>query len=164
MPTICEAIGVDLPDGVQGRSIWPLLTGDEYPEAEFESVYGEQGMGGLHFTNDTEVIDPTDDGLLEVCSFDCLNSRSQSGFMRMIRKGDWKLDFDMQGHGQLYNLAEDPVELNNLFGSPETIKVERELLSDLLAWSLRADDPLPLPNGRYRMKTDPRNWWAPYRD
>ncbi len=95
--------------------------------------------------------------------YDSLNSVNQSGFMRMIRKGDWKLDFDMQGRGQLYNLAEDPVELANLFGSPETAKIERELLADLLAWSLRADDPLPLPNGRYKMKTDKRNWWANYR-
>ena len=27
MSTLCEAIGVPLPDGVQGRSLWPLLTG-----------------------------------------------------------------------------------------------------------------------------------------
>lgn len=83
--------------------------------------------------------------------------------MRMIRKGDWKLDFDMQGRGQLYNLAVDPVELKNLFGSPETAEIERELLGDLLGWCLRADDPLPLPNARYKMKIDPRNWWADYR-
>ncbi len=82
----------------------------------------------------------------------------------MLRKGDWKLHFDMQGRAQLYNLKEDPVELNNLFGSPETAAIEGELLADLLAWSLRAQNPLPLPNLRYRMKRDPRNFWAPYRD
>ena len=27
MPTLCEAIGTDIPRGVQGRSLWPLLTG-----------------------------------------------------------------------------------------------------------------------------------------
>ena len=27
--------------------------------------------------------------------------------MRAMRHGDWKLVFDMQEHGQLYNLAED---------------------------------------------------------
>jgi arylsulfatase A-like enzyme len=162
-PTLCEAVGVDLPEGVQGRSVWPLLSGGDYPAEEFQSIYAEQGMGGLHYTDDTEIIDPTRDGLLDICSFDELNSRSQSGMMRMIRKGDWKLDFDMQGSGQLHNLASDPVELHNLYGSPETASLERELLAELLAWSIRADDPLPLPNGRYRMKKDRRNWYADHR-
>ena len=93
----------------------------------------------------------------------CLNSVSQSGTMRMLRKGDWKLVFDMQGRGQLHNLADDPAELDDLCGRPEVADVERELLADLLAWTLRAQDPLPLPRRRYIMKRDPRNWWAPYR-
>ena len=97
-------------------------------------------------------------------AFDELNSRSQSGTMRMLRKGDWKLDFDMQGRARLNNLKDDPVELNNLFGSIETAAIERELLADLRSWSLRAQDPLPLPNLSYRMKRDPRNYWLPFRE
>ena len=58
MPTLCEAVGIPLPDGVQGRSLWPLLTGGAYPEAEFESVYGEQGFGGLHYERGDEHLWP----------------------------------------------------------------------------------------------------------
>ncbi|HUS90434.1 MAG TPA: sulfatase-like hydrolase/transferase [Phycisphaerae bacterium] len=162
-PTICEAVGAPLPAGVQGRSLWPLLTGGEYPRAEFESVYGEQGMGGLHYEEGDGLVDPTADGLHPSISFDCLNSRSQSGTMRAVRKGDWKLIFDMQGRGQLYDLAADPVELANLFGRPEHAAKQQELLADLLAWTIRTADPLPLPDHRYVVKTDPRNWWAGYR-
>ena len=50
----------------------------------------------------------------------------------MLCKGDWKLDLDMHGQGHLYNLAEDPVELTNLYGSAATRDIERELLADLL--------------------------------
>ena len=39
MPTICDMIQVDLPEGVQGRSLWPLLTGKDYPKEEFSSVW-----------------------------------------------------------------------------------------------------------------------------
>jgi arylsulfatase A-like enzyme len=163
MPTLCEAIGVPLPRGVQGRSLWPLLTGADYPAEEFRSVYVEQGMGGLHYVNDTEFVDPTEDGLHSEVSFDCLNSRTQSGTMRMVRKGDWKLAFDMQGRGQLYNLAEDPVELDNLYGKPDVAGVQAELLAELLAWTLRTDDTLPYPDHRYVVKTDPRNWYVPCR-
>ena len=162
MPTLCEAIGAEMPEGVQGRSLWPLLTGNDYPEEEFRSAYAEQGFGGLHYTDD-EPLDPAEDGLKAGAGYDCLNSWTQSGTMRMVRKGDWKLIFDMMGDGQLYNLAEDPVELNNLFGRAEVAEVQAELLADLLAWTLRVQDPLPLPRTRYVMKTDPRNYWTPYR-
>ncbi len=163
MPTLCEALGIPLPDGVQGRSLWPLLAGEPYPEAEFESVYAEQGFGGLHSVQGDDLVSLEDDGLNPEVSFDCLNSRSQSGTMRMLRKGRWKLALDMQGRGQLYDLERDPVELDNLYGRAGYGEVERELLADLLAWTLRAQDPLPLPRRRYVMKTDPRNYWSPYR-
>ena len=78
-------------------------------------------------------------------------------------QGDWKLIFDMQGQGQLYNLAHDPAELENLYGMPEVSRIEHGMLAELLAWTLRAQDPLPLPRRRYVMKTDPRNYWSPYR-
>ncbi|UCC65001.1 MAG: sulfatase-like hydrolase/transferase, partial [Anaerolineae bacterium] len=169
VPTLCEAVGVTLPDGVQGRSLWPMLTGGAYPEAEFESVYAEQGVGGLHYVEGDGLVAGNalaaieDDGLNPEVSFDCLNSRSQSGTMRMLRKGRWKLAIDMQGRGQLYDLEADPVELDNLYGRREYIDIERDLLADLLAWTLRAQDPLPLPRRRYVMKRDPRNYWSPYR-
>lgn len=165
LPTICEAIGVPLPRGVQGRSLWPLLTGGDYPAAEFSSVYAEQGFGGLHYTADDNP-DP------EHCmppgpvqpTFDELNTYSQSGTMRMVRRGDWKLIFDMQGRGQMYNLARDPLELANRYDDPACTDEQRSLLAELLAWTLRAQDPLPYPKDKYIMKTDPRNYWAPYRE
>ena len=163
MSTLCEAVGVSLPNGVQGRSLWPLLTGADYPKEEFASVYIEQGMGGLHYVEGDTLVAPEDDGLHPSISFDCLNSRSQSGTMRMLRKDDWKLVFDMQGRGQLYNLVRDPVELENLYGKPEMAEIQMEMLANLLAWELRTQDPLPLPNRRYVVKTDPRNYWSPYR-
>jgi arylsulfatase A-like enzyme len=163
MPTLCEAIGVPLPDGVQGRSLWPLLTGSDYPEQEFASAYGEHGFGGLHYVAGDDLVALDEDGLEPSVSFDCLNSRSQSGTLRMLRKGDWKLIVDMQGEGQLYNLAQDPAELDNLYGAPQVAAVQQALVAELLAWVLRVQDPLPLPRRRYVMKTDPRNYWSPHR-
>lgn len=163
MPTLCEAVGAEIPPGVQGRSLWPLLTGGDYPEREFESACVEQGFGGLHYTADDD-LNPSEEGALnEGCSFDCLNSWSQSGQMRMLRKGDWKIVFDMHGRGQLYNLADDPGELENLYGGEATAEIQQELTADLVAWMLRTQDPLPLPRRRYVMKSDERNYLEPYR-
>jgi arylsulfatase A-like enzyme len=163
MPTLCEALGQALPVGVQGRSLWPLLTGGAYPHEEFASAYAEHGFGGLHYTPQ-DTLDPVKEGALNpAVSFDELNSWSQSGTMRMLRKGDWKLVFDMQGKGQLYNLVKDPGELQNLYGRRDAAEIQQQLLADLMAWTLRVQDPLPLPRRRYVMKTDPRNYWSPYR-
>ncbi len=168
LPTMCEAAGIDAPPGVQGRSLWPLLTGQAFPEEEFASAYMEHGFGGLYYTAD-EPLDPAQDGLFlspdgeAWGAYDCLNSWTQSGQMRAIRKGDWKLTYDMQGNGQLYHLPEDPSEVNNLFDLPETAHVRAELMADLMTWILRTQDPLPLPRQRYVMKTDPHGYWTPYR-
>lgn len=162
MPTLCEALDVPLPDGVQGRSLWPMLTGKEYPAAEFFSAYVEHGFGGLHYTAD-DSLDPAEEGALnDDCSYDCLNSWTQSGQMRMVRKDEWKLVFDMQRNGQLYNLADDPAEVHNVFGQKEYCAIQVMLLEELLVWTLRVQDPLPLPRRRYIMKKDPRNYWTPY--
>ena len=161
MPTICDLIDLPLPAGVQGRSLKPLLLGEDYPRQEFESIYAEHGFGGLHYTVDDD-FDPTEDGLMPELGFDELNGWSQSGTMRMIRRGDWKLVFDMHGSGQLYNLHDDPYELENRYDRPEVADIQREMLAELLAWTLRVQDPLPHPRRRYKFKSDPRNYWSTY--
>ena len=161
MPTLCDAVGIPLPDGVQGRSLWPMLTGGD--QSGFESAYVEQGFGGKRYTGE-EALDPRKDGLTlpsdrsdtsdksDWGSLDCLNSWTQSGTMRMVRKDDWKLAFDMDGRGQLYDLKADPSELANLYDKPELIEKRSELLAELLEWRLRVEDPLPLPRRRYVFK------------
>jgi arylsulfatase A-like enzyme len=169
LPTICEAVGLPLPPGVQGRSLWPLLRGTDYPEEEFASVYAEQGIGGRHYGAEDN---PRPENCLygpglEQRSYNELNTYVQSGTLRMLRtcdgRGDWKFLFDMQGQGQLYDLRQDPWELHNLYGQPGYADVERDLLARLLTWTLRVQDSLPYPpKPRIPLKEDPRNYWSPY--
>jgi arylsulfatase A-like enzyme len=169
LPTICDMLGAPIPDGVQGRSLWPLLSGKAYPEAEFESIIGQQGYGGLHFTKVQQYDPYSQDGTLVKGrkEFDELNTWSQSGTMRLLRKGDWKLIMDMQGAGQLYNMKDDPAEVNNLFNKVQHAQKQAELMYDMMAWELRMQDPLPYPRAspkrKYGFKRDPKNYWAPYR-
>ncbi|MGE4490324.1 MAG: sulfatase, partial [Kiritimatiellales bacterium] len=159
-PTLCDLLGIPIPDGVQGRSLWPLLSGQPYPKEEFSSMLVMQGMGGLDYDSVGE-LDPYQEGVIQKRSprfFDELNSWTQSGVRRMLRKGDWKLTYDMQGHGEMYHLSDDPSELNDLYGQPACLSEQTDLLQTMLKWELRTQDPLPLPN-RYIMKRDPRNYW-----
>ncbi|NCO35330.1 MAG: sulfatase-like hydrolase/transferase [Armatimonadetes bacterium] len=157
MPTLCEAIGAAIPPGVQGRSLCPLLTGQRTAEEGFSSAYAEHGFGGLNYDWDdrpdfSHCLIPGPDGP----TFDCLNSYTQSGTMRMVRKDDWKLILDPYGSGEMYHLSDDPFELENLFADTAYREVRNALVEELLRWSLRVQDTFPHPEGKYRLK-EPSN-------
>jgi arylsulfatase A-like enzyme len=154
-PTICDMLDLAIPDGVQGRSLWPILAGERFPADEFRSVYAELGVGGIHYAADER---PPLHFPYEGASFDELNSVTQSGNLKMVRMGDWKLTMDSQGNGEMHDLAADPFELRNLFGAPEHAERQLQLTTELLRWTIRTEDDLP--GGRYLRKRPERNWYA----
>jgi arylsulfatase A-like enzyme len=157
-PTLCEAVGQPIPYGVQGRSLWPLLTGAPYPPEEFGSVYGEGGFGGLPYQPDERPALHFD---YAGTTYDELNSVTQSGTVRMLRRDRWKILYDVLGRGELYDLQADPMELANLWDEPALAPVQAALVEELLWWSLRVADDLP--ENRYVPKRAEHNWYAPLR-
>ena len=158
MPTLCDMLDISIPAGVQGKSLRPILSGEPYPEEEFSCAYAEQGIGGLDYNwNDNPDFEKHSPYNI---TFDCLNQYSQCGTMRMVRKDDWKLVFDMQGNGWMYNLHEDPAELCNLYNLPEFSETQNNLLQELLKQTLRAQDSLPLGGNKYELKRHPKNYWS----
>ena len=158
MPTLCEALGLETPYGVQGRSLWPILTGGDYPREEFRSGYVELGYGGLHYG---ERERPPLHFAYDGPRFDELNTVTQSGTVKCVRMGRWKLTFDMLGHGELYDLETDLAELNNLFDDPAHRDTRAALTEELLRWTVRAEDDLPIAG--YVPKRAERNWYTPHR-
>ena len=166
MPTLCEAIGAEIPHGVQGRSLWPVLQGESYPTAEFRSIYTTVGVGGLYYTAADNVPLSTGEDP-NGASFDELNKVTLSGNQKMVRMGDWKLVYDMMGYGQLYNLTADPCELHNLFNHPAHAKEQAALMAELAIWMIRTEDSLPSgpQNHKYQTKWSTKhNWYTPYRE
>ncbi|MGH3656941.1 MAG: sulfatase family protein, partial [Micromonosporaceae bacterium] len=133
VPTVCELVGVDIPYGVQGRSLAPLLAGADYPAEEFASMYAEHGFGGLPYGPDER---PELHFPYHGRTFDELNSVTQSGTTRMLRRENWKLLYDSTGRGELYDLATDPGELDNRFGDPGLVDVRADLVEELLRWTV----------------------------
>ncbi|HEV2066369.1 MAG TPA: sulfatase-like hydrolase/transferase [Thermomicrobiales bacterium] len=152
-PTVCGMLGLPLPDGVQGRSLWPILSGDPFPEAEFRSVYAELGVGGLPYRLDER---PPLHFAYDGPGFDELNSVTQGGITKMVRMGPWKLVVDAEGRGELYNLELDPAELHNRFSEPGLSVVQLGLTTELLCWTIRTEDDLP--GGSYNRKHAAHNW------
>lgn len=166
MPTFCEAMGAEIPHGVQGRSLWPLLQGQDFPRDEFRSIYSGVGVGGLYYEETDKIPTSISHDPRRSGSWDELNKVTQSGNEKMVRMEDWKLVYDMMGYGQLYNLRGDPCELTNLFGKPEHAEIQSRLMAELAMWAIRAQDSLPTgpQNTKYQTKWPAEhNWYAPYR-
>lgn len=158
LPTLCDAAHLPIPVGVQGQSLWPILTGTPHAAEDFATAYVEHGFGGLNY-GWNEPLDPREDGLLpgrngQWGAYDCLNSWTQCGTTRMIREGDHKLILDADGHGELYDIRTDPAERDNLFNAADSRDIRAALMESLALRMLRLQDPLPLPRARYVMKTD----------
>jgi arylsulfatase A-like enzyme len=164
-PTLCKVLGLETPFGVQGKNIQPLLEGGGVPQKEYETAYSENGFGGLYW-DEEDSLDLISEGASKAYSeegrplnFDELNTWTQCGQLRMVRKGPYKIQVDMLGSGYLYDLETDPVELKNLFDDPAYLEVKADMLTELTASILRACDPIPLPRKRYHHKIHPQGWW-----
>lgn len=169
LPTFCEALGAPIPHGVQGRSLWPLLLGEDYPQDEFRSIYSGVGLGGLCYERSDNIpysitVDPATPN--RIAHYDEVNKVTHSGTQKMVRMRDWKLIYDMMGYGQLYHLSSDPCELRNLFGDPSVAHQQAELMAELAMWTIRCQDSLPEYSQGVKYETKwPRkhNWYSSYR-
>jgi arylsulfatase A-like enzyme len=159
-PTLCEATGAPIPQGVQGRSLWPLLQGEPWPAAEFASAYAEMGIGGLLLTDEDEIGVGADADTLYVngvarTNFDGTRTAT-AGYRRALVMGNWKLIYDLAYSLELYNLGEDPLELNNLAEDARYSAQRAALLAELLHWSVRLADNSQVR--RYNVKRGAHNW------
>ncbi len=109
-PAILEMAGVDVPESVEAKSVLPAIKGEDWTPREY--VYAEHGR----------------DGILQ-----------ETEFMTMVRSNDWKLvHFVDDPDGQLFNLNDDPAEINNLWNDPASVDKKRELLDELREWRIRS--------------------------
>ena len=117
-PALLDAAGLDHHPGMQGRSIWPILTGEK---------------GRPTHRNDV------------ICEFYGANfSYEPPAYTTMIRTQTHKLTVAHdQGTGELYDLEQDPREIHNRWDDPAYADLRHRLLvrlADRMAWTA---DPLP---------------------
>ena len=117
-PTLLEAAGLDACPGMQGRSLWPLLTGQTDPQHHRDDVYCE--------------------------SYEIDAEGEPKAFVTMVRTRSHKLSaVHGRDEGELYDLEADPHETHNLWASPRHRDVKVAMLkrlSDRMAFTV---DPLP---------------------
>ncbi|WP_309380465.1 sulfatase-like hydrolase/transferase [Cerasicoccus frondis] len=62
---------------------------------------------------------------------------------KMARTKEWKLVIRETGGNELFNVAKDPYELKNLYGSLEHSAIASDLQLKLIEWSLKTDTDRP---------------------
>ena len=125
-PTILESFGISKPDHMQGLSLIPLLKGEEpeWRDRVFYEYYWEH-----HYP--------------------------QTPTVHGVRTDKYKLMryFGVWDRNELYDMENDPEEMNNLIDSPEHKQVVSELSSEIYDW-LENTDGMQIPlkritRGRY---------------
>ncbi|MFC4601057.1 sulfatase [Cohnella hongkongensis] len=109
--TVLDLAGISVPDKMEAHSLRPALLGEEFVGRDY--VFAEHSR----------------DAILQ-----------GTEFMTMIRSKKWKLvHFVDDAEGQLFDLANDPGERNNLWREPACSAVKEMLIQEILAWRIRSD-------------------------
>jgi arylsulfatase A-like enzyme len=119
-PTLLEAAGLPRYAGMQGRSLWPLLIGQENLNHHRDDVHCEFYNGASDYGNNKP-------------------------FCSMVRDDRWKLvAFHGVDQGELYDLQTDPRETHNLWADPASTGQKLRLLKCLCDRMAQTVDPLPV--------------------
>ncbi len=143
VPTLLDAMGKEIPDQLQGFSWIPFLEGKS--DLEEKDVYIEwNGLNGKYSEKQEQLKIP--EFWKKVADVDDI-LKSMSDYIRTIVTHDgWKLCWSKIGENELYNLKEDPNELNNLVLNPEYKPLINELKERIGKWQKRTGDNVDLSN------------------
>lgn len=110
-PALLELAGLEPAKTMEAQSLLPALKGEDWQGRDY--VFAEHGRDNI--LTDTD-------------------------FMTMVRSRDWKLvHFLEEPTGQLFDLKNDPDEVQNLWNDPAHQDKKRELLDVLREWRIRSD-------------------------
>lgn len=144
LPTILEISGIEVPDILDGRSLYPRLKGEEN-------------------SNEREI-------LIEFNRFEIDHDFSGFQPIRCWMAGDYKLVINLlEEVDEFYNLKDDPQEMNNLINNPETRDIRDRMHDSLLDCIYEKRDPFRGPHWERRpwRKSRRLDWlgsWRPRPD
>ena len=114
--TLLEAVGLEVPQRMQSRSLLPVLSGTADPDTHRDAVYSEYYNAWTH----------------------------QHSYGTMLRTQTEKIVvYHGVEDGELYDLEADPSEFHNLWNAPEKTAMKTRLLKRAFDASVFTMDPAP---------------------
>jgi N-sulfoglucosamine sulfohydrolase len=161
VPTICEVLGLEIPERVTGKSLLPLL---EQPDLHFrDHLFVERNSDAKQFYFPQRAIRDKRYKLI----YSLLNDREDTGSVLYTSPephpayiGTPTLEELKSASNnikkvyqtwikppslQLYDLQNDPWEFNDLADNPDFDDIKKELFERLKKWQEDTDDPLRFP-------------------
>jgi choline-sulfatase len=118
-PTLLEAAGLPQYPGMQGKSLFSLLTGQESAGKHRDDIYCE------HYNASSK-------------------QNGIGGFATMVRTERYKLvSYHKRGEWELYDLERDPRETRNVWSDPDYASVKLDMYVRLCDRMAETVDPLP---------------------
>jgi N-sulfoglucosamine sulfohydrolase len=159
-PTVLEALGLDVPPGVQGQSLWPILRGDT-ALALRDVVFTEHNAHGLPVDRDLYPSRSVFDSRMHYIRnlmpereyhppADLLNPepwRNRSHQATLDAAATFPIQYGLlqqtlhRPPEELYDLHSDPYEMHNLAEDERFRAVRESLRAKLEEWMQRTGDP-----------------------
>ena len=132
-PTVLELLGIEPDWGIHGRSLLPIIRGEDRKDAVFADGGHEDAL--------CERVRTRTGGSGKQQTYQlCPDTMART---QMVRTDKWKLVVRLRGGNELYDMVNDPYELHNLWGRPGLAPVVLDLQQRLIEWCLRTDTDRP---------------------
>ena len=140
VPTLLELLDLKADWGVHGVSQVPAINGEKPRSAIFASGGHEEEMRARF---NRPLSDENEEMATQGKQHTYHDYPEAMACTRMIRTESWKLVIrEIEDH-ELYDLKNDPEELNNLYGTPEHATIIQELTLKLLQWNIKTGTDRP---------------------
>lgn len=143
-PTILELCGYKIPSWMHGKSLIPIIEGDNYNHKE--AVFCEGGVEisalkkAVHYKSDYHKTRHPNYYWKQVLLIDYPWSLMRA---KMVRTKEWKLIYRVNGVKELYDLINDPEEIYDVSNKSNNKLVIYELMETLLKWAIITETDYP---------------------
>ena len=134
-PTLLDFLGFEIPSDIQGLSFKEVLAGERVEHRT--EIFAEVGRGTkpplpipLEQYADYNNKRTEQDGWCWFTEYTC------AGRAIMIKKDGWKYVHHTYDKNELYNLINDPYEMQNLAANPKYVDIEEKLKNSLMNWCI----------------------------
>lgn len=136
-PTLIELLACNPLPGMRGESMLPMIRGEKRKDAVFADGGHEQEM--LDRYRAFGKPESRKWGKSEVY-FQTPETMARA---KMIRTEKYKLVIRLTGGNELYDLENDPGEMDNRWGDPALVGIVPDLMQKIIEWDLRTDPQEP---------------------